>query len=65
MLLTALREVLNIDGEIKEIMRSSRALKWSHYKKIVDYLEDEEYSYARREIRIFVNQVKLNVIEMN
>lgn len=65
MLLSALREVLNIDGEIKEIMRSSRALKWSHYKKIVDYLEDEEYSYARREIRIFVNQVKLNVIEMN
>lgn len=63
-LLSTLREVLEIDGEIKEIMRASRALKWSHYKKIVDYLEEEEYSYARREIRILVNQVKLNVIEM-
>lgn len=64
-LLSTLRETLEVDGEIKEIMRESRELKLLHYKKIVNYLENEDYSYARREIRIFVNQIKLNVIELS
>ncbi len=63
-LLSTLRETLDVDGEIKEIVQASRTLKLSHYEKIVDYLENEAYSYARREVRILVNQIKLNVIEM-
>lgn len=65
-LLSTLREtLLNIDGDIKQIMQATRVLKLSHYNKIVDYLENVDYSYARREIRILVNQIKLNVIELS
>lgn len=65
MLLCTLREILEVEGEIKDILKASRALKLSHYQKIATYLVEESYSYARREIRILVNQIKLNVIEMS
>ena len=63
-LLNTLREIFDVDGELQHIMKDSRTLKINHYQKIIDYLKEENYAYARREIRIVVNQLKLNVIEM-
>ena len=64
-LLNTLREIFDVDGQLQHIMRDSRTLKINHYQKIIDYLKEENYAYARREIRIVVNQLKLNVIEMD
>lgn len=63
-LLSTLREVLAVDGNIQEIMVASRPLKLTHYQNITNFLKNEDYAYARREIRIVMNQLKLNVIEM-
>lgn len=64
-LLNTLREIFDVDGQLQHIMKDSRTLKINHYQKIIDYLKEENYAYARREIRIVVNQLKLNVIEMS
>ena len=64
-LLNTLREIFDVDGQLQHIMKDSRTLKINHYQKIIDYLKEEDYAYARREIRIVVNQLKLNVIEMD
>lgn len=63
-LLNTLREIFDVDGQLQHIMKDSRTLKINHYQKIIEYLKEENYAYARREIRIVVNQLKLNVIEM-
>lgn len=63
-LLNTLREIFDVDGQLQHIMKDSRTLKINHYQKITDFLKEENYAYARREIRIVVNQLKLNVIEM-
>lgn len=63
-LLNTLREIFDVDGQLQHIMKDSRTLKINHYQKIIDYLKEENYAYVRREIRIVVNQLKLNVIEM-
>lgn len=63
-LLNTLREIFDVDGQLQHIMKDSRMLKINHYQKITDFLKEEDYAYARREIRIVVNQLKLNVIEM-
>ena len=63
-LLNTLREIFDVDGQLQHIMKDSRTLKINHYQKIIDFLKEEDYAYARREIRIVVNQLKLNVIEM-
>lgn len=63
-LLNTLREIFSVDGQLQNIMKDSRTLKINHYQKITDFLKEEDYAYARREIRIVVNQLKLNVIEM-
>ena len=63
-LLNTLREIFDVDGQLQHIMKDSRMLKINHYQKITDFLKEEDYAYARREIRIIVNQLKLNVIEM-
>lgn len=64
-LLNTLREIFDVDGQLQHIMKDSRTLKINHYQKITDFLKEEDYAYARREIRIVVNQLKLNVIEMS
>ena len=63
LLMQTLKECLFDDGEIYGIMKNSRSLKVGHYEELAEYLEDTNYSRARREIRILLNQLKLNVLE--
>ena len=45
------------------IFKKSRAIKISHYKKLLEWLKEKNYTYARREIRILLNQLLINLIQ--
>ncbi|MDZ7834476.1 MAG: hypothetical protein U5K84_03180 [Alkalibacterium sp.] len=49
--------------QIPVIFRKSRAIKISHYQKLLDWLSEKDYTYARREIRILLNQLLINLIQ--
>lgn len=63
-LLRTMKECLATNSYIYDILQQSRSLKVDHYEQLTAYLREEEYARARREIRILLNQLKLNVIEM-
>lgn len=62
-ILKAKNEILFDKGHIREILVDSRELKMKHLSNLMDYLTEVNYARARREIRIVLNQLKLNVIE--
>lgn len=62
-ILKAQNEILFDKGHIREILVDSRELKMKHLSNLMDYLTEVNYARARREIRIVLNQLKLNVIE--
>lgn len=62
-ILKAQNEILFDEGHIREILVDSRELKMKHLSNLMDYLTEVNYAKARREIRIVLNQLKLNVIE--
>lgn len=45
------------------IFKKSRSMKVAHYQKLIDWLSDNNYIYARREIRILLNQILINLIQ--
>lgn len=63
MLLKTLGECLFDKGYIQGILKNSRDLKVKHLNKLTAFLEENDYPAARREIRILLNQLKLNVVE--
>lgn len=62
-ILNTIREISTTEGFVSENLRSSRELIVDHLNQLAAYLEDNNYARARREIRILLNQLKLNVIE--
>lgn len=62
-ILKAVQEILFDDGYVYLILKDSRSLKIKHFNRLMQYLEESNYAKARREIRILLNQLKLNVIE--
>lgn len=62
-LLKTAGECLFDEGYIHGILSKSQTLKLNHLKKIVHLLKTNQYPAARREIRIMLNQLKLNVVE--
>lgn len=63
-LLKTLKDSICITGTIGEILEKSRPAIVKNLEQLVTYLAVGNYAYARREIRILLNQLKLNVIEM-
>lgn len=59
----ALKECFFNEGEIHEVMKNSQELKAKHFVQLTEYLEETDYPSARREIRILLNQLKLNILE--
>lgn len=45
------------------VFKKSRAIKIVHYEKLLAWLEEEKYTYARREVRILLNQLLINIIQ--
>lgn len=64
-IMKTIQTILFDEGFIDQIMKKSRALKSKHLECLIDYLTENNYIKARREIRILMNQLKLNVIEEN
>ncbi len=65
MILKTFREILFDEGYIIKIIRDSHDEIARQLLELAKYLAENNYSRARREIRILVNQLKLNVIENN
>lgn len=62
-IVTALREIFPSRGHIHNILMSSRQEKVSHYQKMIDFLKAGNYPYARREVRILINKLNMNVLQ--
>lgn len=45
------------------IFKKSRTIKIFHYEKLLEWLKDSNYTYARREIRVLLNQLLINLIQ--
>lgn len=58
-----LRTVSPDSGRIQAILKSSRKNKLKHYRQLIQYLADNDYPLARRELRIMFNQINLNIIQ--
>lgn len=63
LILETVRGSIPEKGKIKKILQQSRQTKLDHFGKLVEYMEEQNYPYARREVRILLNQLKLNVIQ--
>jgi DNA-binding GntR family transcriptional regulator len=63
LILEAIRSSLPDNGPIRKILQQSRQTKMDHFGKLIDYMEEGNYPYARREVRILLNQLNLNVIQ--
>lgn len=48
---------------VSDILYSSRPVKLSHYKTLAELISQHDYVYARREVRILLNQLLINLIQ--
>lgn len=62
-IMQSIKDALFDEGEIYQILRKSETLKIKHLLKLTEYLKEVNYALARREVRILLNQLRLNVIE--
>lgn len=62
-ILETIRTLLPKEGKIYKQMLISREGKVEHFGNLIAYLKDNNYPYARREVRILLNQLNMNVIQ--
>lgn len=63
LILNSMKDLLPDSGKILSILYKSRQTKINHYEQLIQYLEEHNYPYARREIRILLNQLLLNIVQ--
>lgn len=63
LVLSTLRQLQEAEADLKRILTLSRHTKYSHYKQIKAKIETGDFVYARRDIRILLNQLLINVIQ--
>lgn len=63
LILEAIRGCVPDKGQIRKILQQSRQTKMDHFGKLTEYMAEGNYPYARREVRILLNQLNLNVIQ--
>lgn len=64
-ILKAIREIFLTDYPAHRIIEKSRYRIYERLIELTDYLTEDNYGLARREIRILFNQIKLDVIEQS
>lgn len=62
-ILHTLHSIYGAEGHARNILNQSRQVKLSHYQNISDLLGENNYVYARREVRILLNQLLINLIQ--
>ncbi|PRY82889.1 GntR family transcriptional regulator [Alkalibacterium olivapovliticus] len=62
-ILNTLTSLVSTNDYAGEIFRNSRSVKLDHYKNLTSLIGREDYIYARREIRILLNQLLINLIQ--
>lgn len=45
------------------VFKKSRSIKIVHYENLLEWFKEKNYTYARREIRIMLNQLLVNLIQ--
>lgn len=61
--LQTIRPLTSSKGRIRQVMVASRRMKLKHYRELIRYLDENDYAYARRELRILFNQINMNMIQ--
>lgn len=62
-MMDTVRFLLPKTGRLQGIIKSSRDKKLKHYDQLIQYLDENNYPYVRRELRILLNQLNMNVIQ--
>lgn len=63
LVLKTLSQLQQAEPVMKKIVIGSRPTKYTHYQLIKEKIEAGDYVYARREVRILLNQLMINVIQ--
>lgn len=63
LVLQTFEAIFNQQGKVQEIFQESREEKLAYLKNLSNYLKENDYPYARREIRILINQLILNLFQ--
>ncbi|MCC5889157.1 MAG: GntR family transcriptional regulator [Alkalibacterium sp.] len=63
LVLKTLRQLQQVEPDMEKILIGSRQTKYTHYQLIKEKIESGDYVYARREIRILLNQLLINMIQ--
>lgn len=61
--LKTLRQLQEAEVDYKKIFILSRKTKYTSYQQIKNKIETSNYVYARRDIRILLNQLLINIIQ--
>lgn len=62
-LIQTMKQILRDKGEVHQVLEGSRMLKIEHFGHLMTHLEEMKYPLVRREVRILLNKLKLNVLE--
>lgn len=62
-IMTSFKEVYSQKGYFAQVMKGSQPDKLKHFNNILGYLIDNNYPYVRREVRILLNQLILNIFQ--
>lgn len=63
LMMQTLHTVFEQKGYIQDVINSSQAEKIEHLSQLLVYLENNDYPYARRELRILFNQMIMNIFQ--
>lgn len=63
LMMQSLQLIFQQTGYIHDVLQASRDEKLTHLSQLATYLEDNQYPYARRELRILFNQLVLNIFQ--
>lgn len=62
-LMQTMKQILQDTDEVHQVLKDSRKLKMTHFDDLITHLEEAKYPAVRREVRILLNKLKLNVLE--
>ncbi|MCC5895897.1 MAG: GntR family transcriptional regulator [Alkalibacterium sp.] len=62
-IINTLTSIVSSSEFASDILKKSRPVKLTHYKTLAELISRNDYIYARREVRILLNQLLINLIQ--